>query len=151
MPYSRRHYRLTAHPPQRWADRAGRVFLGQPPRVNFPPEPGPNPGVQATAASLRSCVAVVSVFQSHHHLDRIYRHLTTGTATPKDGRMQRASTTATDHMANDGHATVPTADIASHHSSNTLVGNRPSTGLLPGMPLYLPQRRLCLPTARGST
>ena len=31
MPYSRRHYRLTAHPPQRWADRAGRCFLGQPP------------------------------------------------------------------------------------------------------------------------
>jgi len=33
MSYRRSHYRLTAHPPQRWADSASRVFLRQPPRV----------------------------------------------------------------------------------------------------------------------
>src|SRR5712671_3863187 len=35
MSYRRRHYRLTAHPPQRWANSASRVFLGQPPSDLF--------------------------------------------------------------------------------------------------------------------
>ena len=38
MSYRRRHYRLTAHPPQRWADSASRVFLGQPPSNLFQDE-----------------------------------------------------------------------------------------------------------------